>query len=588
MHEDLEEFCRKYNTLCFTYRDLHRYDMYGFPTKMPEFLEKTKDFLGDNYLTALLEHKLIVPYFGGGYDFYFTDDQEAGGSLNIGEIESNDGTLKNIIMLHDNKLEEDFFAMYHEMAHTLQDCHHFFNQEELKKFYRFAIGELKYIGKTPLAQRFADMQCYDDYLCEVHANAFATACMLLRSESKKEFYQQCFKCYVRSGSTFFQALKDESSTYPSLRFYVSFPIEKEVINEITQYRKKGKDKIFFMPDGNIDVEKVAYLAEDIVHENAFSPRVFQQILDNDFKGKSGPHEKKWKPYIPEALMCRILDCANKSEKNMISKRVDENIKISDEHVIPAFEELPEIDRQSKLINMVCKLEEAHILLNDVMQIFELDVDKYPEISVEKVLSFGKLPRPVLKSVKEKTAQSGEDKEIVDEALDQYQTQINSILEDYDMSDDALCVYFVMRRNPKIRERIWKMYYDKKENNLVEIHPEKFVFPKHPIYKKDFLKMKRNYCQNLYRVWKYSKIEDKGLYSQKLKQVLECFDKGKEEVSDKKLAVFSDDLYLLYYQNPKVFAAAIDGFNKKMRGKQNKNIAKICYLNRNCTKYTNRV
>ena len=262
--------------------------------------------------------------------------------------------------------------------------------------------EAKYKGGSTLCQKFADAWDYCDYLREAHADAFATACMLLRCENKKEFRRECRRSYIRSGMTFYQASRDPDREYPSLRFYMSFPIEKEIIRQMKRYRRSGEDRQFFLPDGKIDMKKLADAVDEAVMKNAFSPRVFQQILDDDRKGRCGIHEKSWRQPLGEARWCRFLSILDlDGETKALQRKVDAHTRRNEERTAVSFERLKSADSSAVLLNIACGLDDKSISLTEIMRFFKINPNSYAELDVMTALAAGRLPDAAVRTAKAK-------------------------------------------------------------------------------------------------------------------------------------------------------------------------------------------
>ena len=564
IHKDIDDFCRRYNCRYFFYDKLHVYDEQGLPSQMPAFLAETEQFLGPDYRNLLLDRGVITRFPGGGYDFNFSSNVENGGATCYSAIGEEQGLTKNILIFFDDQTMTERHNIYHEMAHIIQYEHDFYNLNVLQKLYSFSIKEAKYKGGSTLCQKFADAWDYCDYLREAHADAFATACMLLRCENKKEFRRECRRSYIRSGMTFYQASRDPDREYPSLRFYMSFPIEKEIIRQMKRYRRSGEDRQFFLPDGKIDMKKLADAVDEAVMKNAFSPRVFQQILDDDRKGRCGIHEKSWRQPLGEARWCRFLSILDlDGETKALQRKVDAHTRRNEERTAVSFERLKSADSSAVLLNIACGLDDKSISLTEIMRFFKINPNSYAELDVMTALAAGRLPDAAVRTAKAKILkQKPHCGAFMAEMLEKYQKGVNKLLGVAEIPSATAGVLRLMQKNPVVRERIWEMYRQRRQDPQAAVCPEKFVLEQPLTSRRQRRRLEENYRLALHRLGRRIGLEDKSRYAGMLDAAVAAFAAGTECREDPVLKPVADDLYVMYYRCPEAFKRAVAGFKNK--------------------------
>ena len=558
IYNDLDCFCRRYNCRYFFYDKLHIYDEQGQPSQMSAFLAEAERFLGPDYRNLLLERGVIIRFPGGGYDFNFRSNVENGGATCYSAIGEEQGLNKNILIFFGDQTMTERHNIYHEMAHIIQYDHDFYNFGILQKLYDFSAKEVKYKGGSQLCQKFADAWDYCDYLREAHADAFATACMLLRCEDRKDFRRECKRSYIRSGMTFYQGSRDPDREYPSLRFYMSFPIEKEMIRQMKQHRRSGEDRQFFLPDGEINMEKLAEAVDEVVMKNAFSPRVFQQILDDDRKGRCGIHEKSWRRPLNEARWCRFLSILDlNGETKTLQRKVDEHSRRNEERAAVSFERLKSADSSAALLNIACGLDDKSISLTEIMRFFKINPNSYAELDVMTALAAGRLPDAAVRTAKAKILkQKPHCGAFMAEMLEKYQKGVNKLLDVAEIPSATAGVLRLMQKNPAVRERIWEMYRQRRRDPQAAVCPEKFVLEQPLTSRRQRRRLEENYRQAFHRLGRRIGLKDKNRYAGMLEAAVTAFDAGVESGDDPVLKPIADDLYVMYYRCPEAFKLAV--------------------------------
>ena len=478
LYSDIESICKDTSAIFGCYSDLHEFGSKGEAVKLPDFIKKAQDLMGENASQYLYDAGIIRQQLGGDYDFNFAFDVMEGGGISYDQIGGSDGHDYRLVFFFDDKTDDDQYNIYHELGHLMQFEHKLFQAKEINRIYKFlskGVGK-KGIPKSKMAKIFVDTFAYQDHLLEVHANSFATACMILRANTEKERREQSFDCYLRSANTFFEGLKDKEKEYPGMKYYSNLPLQKQVIREINRWYRTGEISEYKDQYGNIDFHKVALKTRDLVLKYSYSPRTFKQFLDMDFLSAHPTDEKGWRRSIPEAVIAGIIKKIHNPNRQSQNKRTDYHEQLDFSRKYQIFEPLPEKDHAAKLINICCQLDDALVNLDNGFNALEVEICKYDELDLDRVVKYGSLPESVINTVSKKMAEKDNiDQETASTLLHEYKEIVDKILAtDYD--NQEVCGIMIAMNQPPLRNSVWEMYYSRKINPEAEINIEAIQEP----------------------------------------------------------------------------------------------------------------
>lgn len=583
IYQDFDYMCREYNCIYFDYQDLHAYDAGGHPSAMKDFLHKSEAFLGPKYREILLKEDLIVPYFDGDYDFKFFDNLQNGGASFYGMLGDDYGMQKKMLIFFSCETENDRYNMYHEAGHVMQSELDLFDNNFLYKMYEFYIKGIKNDTDGKLSKKMADISEYSTYLWEAHADAFASACMLLRAKDDADFRKTNRRLYIDAGSNLFWALRDKSQEYPSMSYYASFPVEKAVLKKFTQYYKDGEFKRFFLPTGEIDMKALALDVEEIVRQNAYSPRTFKQLLEKDFKSGHGKHEKGWRHLIPMAAATEFFSHFYK-DKKLTKQKIEYHDDVDNSRQQIPFVLLPKVDRAAEIINLCCCLDNQSISIKSCLQVLELDEKKYAELDIITALHFGQFPDEIVALATDKILQEKPKAgELVNMILENCQKNTNIVLKDANHRGSAEKVLRAMHSSPEVREQVWQMYRSRQNCQTAEIFPERLAASANGMSISQQNKLKLNYAHYLKWLGRKLPEQQRQIYWQMLNNV-----DGLRETDWKKLQNMTEGksennkIFLMYYKNPEVFAEAVERSQHDMQNQSiiaNKKFVSGCRKNK---------
>lgn len=501
LYADIEKICAMANAVYGCYTGLHRYDSFGQPAELPAFVEKAQALMGDKAAVYLYNAGILRQQQGGQYDFNFPADVVDGGGMSYDNIGSEDGFDYRMAYFFDDKDTNDRHNIYHELGHLMQFKLNMFNAKEINRIYRF-IGKgasKKKIPKSEIARRFVTSSSYTDYLLEAHANAFANACLLLRTNGRGERIKQSLNCYLRDGAAFFEGLKDGDKDYPGMKYYSSLPVQKAVIREVNRWFKTGEISKYKDAEGEIDFDAVALKMHDIVMEKAYSPRTFKQFLDMDFTASHPKDEQGWRHSVPEAAVAGFIRFFDVKAQNSLQERADFHEDIDLSRRVPDFKPLPEKDEAAVLLNLCCRLDNAVIDLHNCAEVLEIDIPKYDELDLDQAIAYGGIPDSVIRTLTGKMMKDCDlEKEEVDVLLKPYQENINKLLSGSGDKELLTDVMGAMNR-PECRDMLWNMYYDRLENPQAEICPDAVRLPLTPLTQKQIQKEEGRLFKNIRKI-----------------------------------------------------------------------------------------
>lgn len=470
VYRDLDDICRLTNSWYGNYDELRQYDENGKPLKMAQFLQQAEERLGADYKIHLLNAGIIVMAPGGGYDFNFDVSTYAGGGNTYAAV-GEEGN-KRFFMFFGDRNDADKHNMYHEAAHTLQQEFNYFNGAKLTKIYNFCSKGMRRIDKKDrLPRLFVDAYSYAQYLHEVHAEAFAAACMILHADNEKEFARQCRKELANSGYLSYSGLNDKNVNYPSSKYYFSFTVQKALIAQLRDEYRRGETGKYFDGNGRINFKFLAENLEKLVLENGLSPRTFLHLLRNEWRAKHYDFEKGWRHVVPVLpflkTVCRFYyRDTRQSDKLAIKLYIEwQNRKI------PSYQKLPEVDMDICLLNAVCAVNEAYLKLDSGLKSIAVGAENYPELDPQLAVRHRGLPAAAQDAAYLKLCgEMPDESEFVAKLLKKYRQRINAV--DFSRVDtETVCNILAKMQSPSGHEKVWELARQKADEPWLDIHLE---------------------------------------------------------------------------------------------------------------------
>lgn len=375
VHRDLKKICDSTNSIYFTFDELYKYDenkntLYD----MEAFEKKVKPLLGDKWKEVLLARGIVLPDYNGNYTLNIDNYIDSGG-VNYGSVGKNN---INIFFASNDKSFDGLYTLYHEAAHSLQNSQKPFAKDEMDKLYNFCLKGIKKNSNGRYTERMIRKSVYHKYLNEMHSEAFATSCMLLRAESGIDYVKQVAKSYAEALYHSTAALFDTDKKYPSSKYYAGLPICVAMIKRITQLKMNGqvKEKLADA-EGKIDFFKLSREVEAQVIKNAYSPLTFNRMLKYDiFKRPSKSPTQWWElqsvyatsasavllPFnIRNSLKLRELRNRKKIRQDFISKKQNNR-----------FIPLQGNDLQTRSVNALCQIDNSLVRFGDACRMRWMD------------------------------------------------------------------------------------------------------------------------------------------------------------------------------------------------------------------------
>ncbi len=402
IYKDLDEICRLTNSIYFNYTHLTTKNLTpGSLFNLDDFLIKTQKFLGNTHIDILKKYDIIRPAPYGMYHINFNPRQYNGLAYGIPEIEGTIFFFKNDLTFA-NKV-----TMYHEAAHGLQYTQDLFDEQKISRIYNFLDKGLKIAPDNSLVEFVIDESCYKNYLGEMHSEAFASACMLMRSNSAAEFARTSFLLLRRGSLRTIDGLKSKDNDYPSSKYYASLPVLKAVIRQVSDWRKNGFPKEI-SARGKINFEQLSLKISQIVWDRAYSPQVFKQYMNKEWFLHRKKSDNSWEKDALQALPFYWFQkmTHRKSRKSGKTMRKDREKSFT-----LMFSQLPETSDENCGINFLRNVESAlyftgmeNDLINDKLLFLNRNIEKaiengvlLPYDTVKAIFTGSKAPEYKVKS-----------------------------------------------------------------------------------------------------------------------------------------------------------------------------------------------
>ena len=476
IENDIETVCKMTNTLYGFCDELSEYNREG-NTKLPEFMEKAEKLMGKNAFYYLFEGGIIQQQRGGDYDFNFELNVINNGGISYDNIGIEDNKHYRVAFFNGKKSWLQKFTIYHELGHLMQYHLNLFSSKEIDKIYHFMSKGVdgEQLSQSEIKRRFVRRGSYALHLLETHAEAFATACMILRSQNNTERKRQMLLGYLNAGKAFIDGMLDKDKVY-GFKYYSNFPLQRAVIKEVNSWFSNGEKAKYIDADGNINFEALAKKTHDITLEHAYSPEEFRRFLDYEVFARRSKNEKHtW--LSPWGAVVGCIGCAGYKLSQKLSGKENDYIDCLDvinnvREQIP-FTPLKGKDKNSKLLNLCCQLDNAIAETNNALSLSENVCKGYDEIYIERAIRYGSIPQTVVKSLSRKIAA---DNHVIDRRigliLQSYADNVNEILKT-DFDKDALCDIMQAMNDQKVRYEIWDMYYKRLKNPKYPLNLQKF-------------------------------------------------------------------------------------------------------------------
>ncbi len=594
LYQDINQVCSLTDAVYGSYTELHKYDKNGSPVKLLEFINKAQKLMGENAAYYLYAGGILRQQMGGDYDFCFPSDVAEGGGVTVNQLGIKDGKDYRLVLFFDDKTLQDRYNIYHELGHLMQYRFNMFNHKDIRQIYNFMDKGIK-AKKTSfgnLTKRFVSANNYQLHLYETHANAFATACMLLRCQNQKELRSQSLDCYLRAGNIFFEGVRDPQKIYPAMKYYSALPVQKATIREVNNWFKTGEINKYKKKNGDIDFGALAFKTREITLKHAYSPRTFSQFLKQKIFASHPSSEQGWRHSVPEAALLWLTRKLYNPDQASLDQRTKRHEQIDLQRRCPAFEPLPEKDEAAKLINMCCQIDNAVVELHNCCETIDIEIENHDEFDLNHAISAGHLPDSVVETVEKRLMfEHGISEEEAQILLKPYQDNINKILsKEYDT--DAVLSIMDFMNTTNGRNQIWEMYYQKNADPETEIAPLDIVEKQEKPSKKEILKKEvkcfkdiRNIitdtlCQSVPNSEKtnFSEVQrfvidniateafyknNRAIGKQALNLAQQRIPQLKKQQPAQRFCEEIDKLYCLYFTKPDIFAQTVQKYRKDL-------------------------
>lgn len=368
VHRDLKKICDSTNSIYFTFDELYKYDenkntLYD----MEAFEKKVKPLLGDDWKELLLARSIVLPDYNGNYTLNI-DQYVDNGGVNYSSVGKNN---INIFFGSNDKSFDGLYVLYHEAAHSLQKSQKLFAKEEMDKLYNFCLKGIKKNSNGRHAEKMIKKSVYSKYLNELHSEAFATSCMLLRAEGGIDYIKQVAKTYAEALYQSTAALFDTGKKYPSSKYYAGLPLCVAMIKRITKLKMNGQVKEKLADEqGKLDFLKLSREVETQVIKNAYSPLTFNRMLKYDiFKRPSKSTSQWWGLQSVYATSASAMLLPFNIRNSLKTRELRNRKKIGQDFISKKqhnrFIPLQGKDLQTRSINALCQVDNSLVRFGDV-------------------------------------------------------------------------------------------------------------------------------------------------------------------------------------------------------------------------------
>lgn len=372
---DIKIISEQVGVAVFSYNDIHNEQIdneyhYDYQSVINQ-VSRVKQISYDDTEKILVERGILKPLPGGEYEVDVGASTRGGGGLNYGDV----------FFSHTSN---DYHTNLHELAHSLQVKYNLFDSDKMRSLYDIAQTGLK--PSENIENKLLDKSNYYLFLNEQHADAFASAVLMLRSESTMDFIKQSSIALANGENNMLAGVLSFGNTEfgvegKNSKFYANKPVMQELVKTIKQIRKEGKNAEFFDTNGVINSEKVAKLCEDIVMRSAYSPRTINAFFNYDITDTHSSLEQGWRKHalgsMVKALPATIISWSSENvlerlkdirrHRKLRSQQMEKMMNFASQkqiHKDPEMHALKEYERlKTKITLLDFKMPQEHIGFN---------------------------------------------------------------------------------------------------------------------------------------------------------------------------------------------------------------------------------
>lgn len=329
---DLDNICRRNNAVWLDYDSIHTQDENH---DMEEYVNAYK-FLGLSKVQMLTCGRLCLKY-GGGLEIAYGTEAKIGGNTSYNKISG-----KSLLTVPGFNMIGEQHTVYHECGHLLQYNLKFFQDDGLDKNYQ-------------------------NYLREVHANAFANAVFFIKAPDILSYKKSRAWLAAKNIKGFFfdeEYNLGSFGRYLSKYDYASLPIEKALLKDIHHQGRKAFLERYTDDKGDIKFSELARYCKSIVDSYAYSQDYYLQIRDNPAVFKAQKIYRRKKAY---RFLGKVFDkytAWELKQKKLRHEAVDEERAAA---VSKVFDPLPEKDNEAIYLNRLASIDIAQTIISQRYQ-----------------------------------------------------------------------------------------------------------------------------------------------------------------------------------------------------------------------------
>ena len=316
INKDIRSISEKVGVAVFSYDDIHNENInnefhYDYERVIAE-VSRLQKIAPEEAEAQLVDRGILKPLPGGEYE------------VDVGETTRNGGGI-NYSSAFFSLSSKDYQIKYHELAHSLQEEYHLFDDEKVRRLYETAEKGLK--DSENKKDKLLDRRNYRLYLNEMHSETFGYAALMLRAENRRDFLWQAVQAYnngvVRNANAILSFGKTEYGTdsQNSSKFYATKSVMKPLIKMIWKIRKKGRQGDFFDENGVLKDEKLARLCEEVVIKNAYSPRTLKAFFEYKVFDGHSRQERGWRRDTLKALLQKPVATIRLLQEGSVKERL---------------------------------------------------------------------------------------------------------------------------------------------------------------------------------------------------------------------------------------------------------------------------
>lgn len=595
LYQDLEQFSKSAGCIFMSYNDAHSADAKKRKETVDFFVKQAENVLGKNAFQILRSERVIYRDINGSYQLQCYGAEKGGGSAISMHVSNNGMRLYkcktnrlNMFFFFDDDNYEDRHNIFHEMAHIIQYKAGIFNGKKANVVLD--------VADKKFSKSFATQ--YRHYLRESHANAFACACMLLRAENKKDRAKTIIKAYRRIGAHFYLGMRDATKEYGGYKYYADCNVQRSMIKEVNSWFKNGEVAKYIDGKGNINFELLALKVEEIVHQNAFSPKLFNDFLNENWLSCHSIKEKGWRHEIPKEYFWALINNVTNRDYDHITKGLQRHKAINKKKWDLVLPMLPRTDDDAALLNVCCNLNNEYIKLLQKAWQQHINLSKYRLLDPQNAIRYGKLPESVFQTVLRQieTDKIGADADLID-VMKNYQIAVNNTLH-MNVVDrkTAGVVTDLMNQDDKFYDMVWNMYNLRRENPSAAVDLQKMLAyhtePSEKKQKKYELEFLDSIKQQIFASDPYDNFAESHATAHKMREKIinglqnpdclcssdffcELVSLGNKSDLEKckKIRANLDHIHSFYYLDSEIFERTVAKYAKSLHNLNNKNLPK---------------